>query len=73
MSCVCVLVGRPLGATRVGSSEASDVYKRAVQEEILNLLMDLQESVNLTYLRVFNDLGVVGHMCKRISVMNKGE
>jgi peptide/nickel transport system ATP-binding protein len=45
----------------------------SVQEEILNLLMDLQESVNLTYLRVSNDLGVVGHMCKRISVMNKGE
>jgi peptide/nickel transport system ATP-binding protein len=45
----------------------------SVQAEILNLLMDLQESVNLTYLRVSNDLGVVGHMCKRISVMNKGE
>jgi ABC-type oligopeptide transport system ATPase subunit len=43
----------------------------SVQAEILNLLMDLQESANFTYLRVFHVLGVVGHMCNRISVMNK--
>ena len=53
--------------------EPTSALDVSVQAEILKLLMDLQESVNLTYLRVSNDLGVVGHMCKRISVMNKGE
>ena len=53
--------------------EPTSALDVSVQAEILKLQMDLQESVNLTYLRVSNDLGVVGHMCKRISVMNKGE
>ena len=53
--------------------EPTSALDVSVQAEILNLLMDLQESNNLTYLMVSHDLGVIGHMCNRISVMNMGK
>lgn len=41
----------------------------AIQAQILNLFMDLQEKNNLTYLFISHDLGVVQHMCDDIGVM----
>ena len=38
----------------------------AIQAQILNLFMDLQEKNNLTYLFISHDLGVVQHMCDDI-------
>lgn len=40
----------------------------AIQAQILNLFMDLQEKNNLTYLFISHDLGVVQHMCDDIGV-----
>ena len=40
----------------------------AIQAQILNLFMDLQEKNNLTYLFISHDLGVVQHMCDDIPV-----
>jgi len=44
----------------------------AVQAQILNLLRDLQQRYELTYLFISHDLGVVQHMCDRIAVMYMG-
>ena len=44
----------------------------AIQAQILNLFMDLQEKNNLTYLFISHDLGVVQHMCDDIGVMYLG-
>jgi len=45
----------------------------SIQARILNLLKDLQEVHNLTYLFISHDLSVVRHMSDRILVMNKGK
>lgn len=45
----------------------------SVQSQIINLLLDLQESLGLTYLFVSHDLSVVRHISDRIAVMYAGQ
>ena len=44
----------------------------STQAEIINLLEDLQEGLQLTYLFISHDLSVVRHLCERIAVMYLG-
>ncbi|MGY3748942.1 ABC transporter ATP-binding protein [Vagococcus acidifermentans] len=45
----------------------------SIQAQILNLLLDLQQTNHLTYLFISHDLNVVRYFCDRIAVMNMGE
>jgi oligopeptide/dipeptide ABC transporter ATP-binding protein len=45
----------------------------SIQAQILNLLMDLQEELNLSYMFVTHDLSVVKHISNNIMVMYLGQ
>ena len=45
----------------------------SIQSQILNLLLELQEEMNLTYLFIAHDLAVVKHISDRIAVMYLGK
>jgi oligopeptide transport system ATP-binding protein len=44
----------------------------SIQAQIVNLLMDLQEAEQLTYLFISHDLKIVQHICDRVAVMYLG-
>lgn len=44
----------------------------SIQAQIINLLIDLQNEFNLSYMIIAHDLAVVEHICDRIAVMYLG-
>lgn len=52
--------------------EPTSALDVSIQAEILNLLKDLRQREQLTYILVSHDMAVVAHLCDRVAVMLNG-
>jgi peptide/nickel transport system ATP-binding protein len=55
------------------ADEATSALDVTLRGQILDLLLELQPKLGLSFLFISHDLGVVRYFCNRIAVMHRGE
>jgi peptide/nickel transport system ATP-binding protein len=55
------------------ADEATSALDVSIRSQMLDLMMNLQDELGLSYVFISHDIGVIRYMCDRVAVMYRGK